>query len=152
MTTAINNNHAAIPAPPIENEDVWTAHRQAITEALAPQGAMEKAVVDRIALILWRQTRLAKYEADLTTLALEEVTDPLPSSVEFDLPDLFATKKKASPEQQKSREDRDRRKHLAEATLLDETTLAKIAQWERHLSKELMRTLKHLQAVRSLRG
>jgi hypothetical protein len=164
MTTATNNREhvsapdasrgdasAAIHIIPGESMAEWAAHCASVAVSFSPVGEVETLLAQRIANILWRLNRLARYEVELTAAGIEETTNPLPSGFDTDL-DSFSFGKKATPEQAKVKAERDKRKLLIERTMLDEGTLAKIAQWERHLSKELMRTLKHLQSVRSLRG
>lgn len=52
------------PAPVIPGEDAgeWERHYAGIVEALAPAGAVESALADRVALLLWRMERVARYE------------------------------------------------------------------------------------------
>ncbi len=52
------------PAPVIPGEDAgeWERHHAGITDALAPAGAVEAALADRVALLLWRLGRVGRYE------------------------------------------------------------------------------------------
>jgi hypothetical protein len=57
---------------PGENADEWEAHRNAIVDDLAPHGAMELALAERVALTLWRLRRVVRFERDLITNAQSE--------------------------------------------------------------------------------
>src|SRR4051812_49772122 len=50
--------------PVIAGEDasVWEAHREGILRDLAPVGAIEEALAQRVALLLWRLARVARFE------------------------------------------------------------------------------------------
>jgi len=52
------------PAPVIPGEDAgeWGRHYAGIVDTLAPAGAVESALTDRVALLLWRMGRVARYE------------------------------------------------------------------------------------------
>lgn len=52
------------PAPVIPGEDAgeWEGHHAGIVAALAPIGAVETALADRVALLIWRLARVGRYE------------------------------------------------------------------------------------------
>ncbi len=52
------------PAPVIPGEDAgeWERHHAGIVDALAPAVAVESALADRVALLLWRMGRVGRYE------------------------------------------------------------------------------------------
>jgi hypothetical protein len=47
-----------------ESEGAWRAHREAILESLSPEGGMEEALAERVALNLWRLNRVTVYETE----------------------------------------------------------------------------------------
>jgi hypothetical protein len=47
---------------PLEHQSAWEAHRAAIVKDLAPVGAVERALAERIALLWWRLDRAAVVE------------------------------------------------------------------------------------------
>lgn len=53
--------------PHLESQEEWDAHRQQLLENLAPVGATEELLVERIALLFWRLARLARYEVAQAT-------------------------------------------------------------------------------------
>ncbi len=55
--------------PRVENVDDWERHRASTIESLAPSGALEHALAERVALILWRLGRVARFEQNITTIA-----------------------------------------------------------------------------------
>ena len=53
--------HAPV-IPGLETAEDWQAHRSGILPALAPQGALESELAERVALLLWRLKRVARFE------------------------------------------------------------------------------------------
>lgn len=53
---------AVVPVIAGEDASVWEAHRAGIVRDLAPAGAIEGALAQRIALVLWRLARVVRYE------------------------------------------------------------------------------------------
>jgi hypothetical protein len=53
---------ARIPVLPGESAEEWEAHRSGILDALAPVGLLEVTLAERVALLLWRLGRLARFE------------------------------------------------------------------------------------------
>ena len=67
--------------PGFEREEDWQAHQAGILQSLAPIGLLETRLAERAALILWRLERLARYEATIIRVNLEEAAEPpAPSS------------------------------------------------------------------------
>jgi len=50
---------------PGEDPDEWEAHRAAVVADLRPEGPVELALAESVALKLWRLGRVVRYEADL---------------------------------------------------------------------------------------
>ncbi len=63
---------ARLPVVPGESEADWQTHRQGITDSLDPVGLLEVTLAERVVLLLWRLTRLARYEAANTVAAMED--------------------------------------------------------------------------------
>jgi hypothetical protein len=60
--------------PDVERPEDWEAHVEAVLEDLRPAGYVETTLVERVALILWRLGRVARYERETTALELEAVS------------------------------------------------------------------------------
>jgi hypothetical protein len=60
-----------------ESEATWKSHREGIIDSLAPEGGMEQALAERVALCTWRLNRVTAYETERLveeqTSVLEEV-------------------------------------------------------------------------------
>ncbi len=54
-------------ATPYEQPEAWHAYRDAIVHDLAPYGDLETILAERIALLHWRQARIARHECALIT-------------------------------------------------------------------------------------
>jgi len=68
--------------PDLEREEDWDAHRAGMVASLAPQGYLEATLAERIALLLWRLQRVARYESDAIALSQERVQEDLMRSNE----------------------------------------------------------------------
>jgi hypothetical protein len=62
-----------LPVLPGERARDWEAHQAGILRSLAPVGALEEALAQRVALCLWRQRRVILYEVGVTAAGLAEV-------------------------------------------------------------------------------
>lgn len=62
MNATAHGLRTLVPVIPGEDAAVWEDHRAAVVDALIPTGAMEEALAERIALLLWRLGRVARYE------------------------------------------------------------------------------------------
>jgi hypothetical protein len=58
-----------------ESEGAWKAHREAILESLSPEGGMEEALAERVALNLWRLNRVTVYETESIASEQEAVQE-----------------------------------------------------------------------------
>src|SRR5215212_7676779 len=58
-----------------ESEQGWQRHREAILESLAPEGGLEKALGERVALCSWRLNRVLAYETESITQEQETVSE-----------------------------------------------------------------------------
>ena len=81
-------------APVLPGEDIaaWERHKAGVAASLAPVGALERALADRVALTLWRLERFARAEAlaaaaDLADAVLLRMSS-LPTEAENPRPDL----------------------------------------------------------------
>jgi hypothetical protein len=60
-----------------ESEQGWQRHREAILESLAPEGGLEEALAERVALCSWRLNRVIAYETESITQEQETVSEEL---------------------------------------------------------------------------
>jgi hypothetical protein len=59
--------------PWFETEEDWFAFRDSIFESIQPQGGLELALADRVALLLWRLMRIARYERESIASSMADV-------------------------------------------------------------------------------
>jgi hypothetical protein len=59
----------------LERVQDWEAHHQGILDSLAPAGALEVALAERVALCSWRLARVVRYETAVTAVGLERIED-----------------------------------------------------------------------------
>jgi hypothetical protein len=60
-----------------ESEQGWQRHREAILESIAPEGGLEEALAERVALCSWRLNRVIAYETESITQEQETVSEEL---------------------------------------------------------------------------
>ncbi len=59
--------------PGVESAEEWEAHRDGVVAALAPQGAMESMLAERVATLSWRLRRVERYECSAIAAGRERV-------------------------------------------------------------------------------
>src|SRR5438874_542664 len=63
--------------PEVEARDAWQAHLNGTLTSLQPSGHLEMVLAERVALILWRMNRVARFEREITAVGQERVVDDL---------------------------------------------------------------------------
>ena len=63
--------------PEVETRDEWEAHLAGTLASLTPAGHLETVLAERVALILWRMNRVARFEREVTAVGQERVVDDL---------------------------------------------------------------------------
>ena len=63
--------------PGQEDPDEWTTHLEALLEDLSPAGYLERVLVERIAIQLWRLRRVVRYEREVAAVELEKLPERL---------------------------------------------------------------------------
>lgn len=134
---------AAPVLPGVEKLETWDAHLGGVLDSLAPQGYLEERLVERVALLLWRLGRVARYETETTATALENAERDLLREKMFDL-DSGAQDDATNRHEL----DRFRRKRL----LLKPETLDSLSRYETTLERSLLRTLSELERLRASRS
>jgi hypothetical protein len=61
----------------METRDAWKDHLDGTLASLQPSGHLETVLADRVALILWRMNRVARFEREITAVGQERVVDDL---------------------------------------------------------------------------
>src|SRR5215211_1536482 len=76
-----SSKHGILSLRPVvvhfESEHAWQRHREAILESLAPEGGLEEALGERVALCSWRLNRVLAYETESITQEQEAVSEEL---------------------------------------------------------------------------
>jgi hypothetical protein len=84
--------YSALPViPGLEWREDWDTHRLGIFKSLVPEGGLEDALAERVALCLWRLTRVHRYETAITSVGLERIEDqlrPRKPAVQINFPGL----------------------------------------------------------------
>jgi hypothetical protein len=74
--------------PGLETAADWDQHRATTIAGLAPSGHLEELLAERVALILWRIGRVARYERDVTADAQQRIPDDLAAGAAQDETDV----------------------------------------------------------------
>jgi hypothetical protein len=61
----------------LERNEDWATHRDGIFKSLAPEGTLEEALAERVALCFWRLNRVHRYETAITSVGLERIEEQL---------------------------------------------------------------------------
>lgn len=130
--------------PGVEVQEYWEAHRQRIVESLEVENAMEQALANRIASLLWRLERVIQYEIAMVNDRRESIPDDVVSWAQIE---YISTKRR--PEKQ---EIRDRAIKMAAIRILpDSNELMKIRRYESHLHRMLLQTMRQLDMIQARR-
>jgi len=83
---------SALPVVPgLEWSEDWESHHAGILKSLAPEGTLEEALAERVALCFWRLTRVHRYDTAVTSVGLERIEEqlrPRPPAVKMSFPGL----------------------------------------------------------------
>lgn len=128
----------------MEEESHWRAHRQGIIASLDPEGELENALADRVALLLWRLDRVTRYEV--------AVTDRHVAGARSDLAiaDAYA---QGTMAEGKLPEVAPERVALTQITRIipPENDLNIIMRYETHLHRQYIQTLHEIEALQARR-
>jgi hypothetical protein len=128
----------------MENESDWQKHRDGIVASLAPEGQLEEALADRVALLIWRLHRVTRYEVAVTDRHVAKARTDLA------IADAHAQGTIAEgifPEVEPERVA------LAQLTRIipPENALHVIMRYESHLHRQYIQTLHELEALQARR-
>ena len=129
--------------PVVENEDDWLALRDSIFQSIQPQGGLEEALAERVAVLLWRLMRIVRYERESVANAQARVGKDLALAAAYSREKLPS---EPTPEIVQ-RIDR----MLMDRLLPDDATLNKIMRYETRLHRHLLQTLHQLALIKGFR-
>lgn len=170
----IYSNSPVIPG--VESEEDWAAHRNELIDTLAPSGALELMLAERVALLSWRLLRVARYERGAIATRQEQVVDELQRRLEGERrhsviregsraseeidelmlgPSMRASIDARHPVESidttVNRREQEEGFLRRERLLPDEATLNKVMRYESHLNRQLFQALHELEAVQTRR-
>lgn len=138
--------------PGMEREQDWLAHRDGISESLAPEGHLERVLAERIALLLWRLQRVTRLE---NAVAAYQVDQTVPDRITAD---AYRFGAEAIIEQAEGKrddlpeptpEEMDLQRELRIIPWRDQ--LEKIMRYESHLHRQWVQTLHEIEALQTRR-
>lgn len=114
------------PLVPGENEADWQGHLDGILASLQPVGALESALANRVALLLWRLNRV--WRAETATIARQ-----MENKLKYDFDGLIGTPTRP------------------EELSIPMPNEDHISRYETHISRQLWATLHELEAIQRRR-
>jgi len=126
----------------VESVEDWEYHLEQAIASLEPEGYMETQLAVRIAEVLWRQRRVARYEADNIGVALDSMPDALAAAARYGAA-VTGTEETMTLEKVELQ--------TGIRMLPDGDTLQKITRYESHLHRQLIQTLHELEAMQARR-
>jgi hypothetical protein len=127
----------------VESEEDWERLRSGIFEYLQVEGALEEALADRIAGIIWRLYRVVRFESEAINQYLRDVPRDWRSSQP-----LRGRKAPAEP----SPEQLDEMSQMMMSRLLPgDETMNKVMRYETKFHRYLLQTLHQLMVLKGLK-
>ena len=130
--------------PGMQDEEEWYEFLGGIDESLAPEGVLEDALVERIAVLAWRLRRVTRFEVRATMRHIESTLMGLAIAENY----MAGTEGDDIIEPDPERVyDRQQDRLLPSGSDLD-----KIMRYETHLHRQWLQTLHELEAIQARRG
>jgi hypothetical protein len=126
----------------VERVEDWEYHLEQVIASREPEGYLETELTVRIAELLWRLRRIARYEADNVGVALDTMPDALAAAARYGAA-LTGKEQKMTLEKIEMQ--------TGIRMLPDGDTLQKITRYESHLHRQLIQTLHELEAMQARR-
>jgi hypothetical protein len=123
----------------------WKRHRDAIIESLSVEGHLETELADRVALLLWRLKRVARYETDMTNQYIQNIPDDMVMAATYAKGALNIPTEEAITLEKVG--------NLIDRRLLPSgEILERVMRYEAHLHRQLIQTLRELEALQARRN
>lgn len=137
----------ALVIPGIESLDEWREFSAEAASALAPEGAIESALAERIVELLWRGRRVARAEQRL----IEDEYERLLIMERRRIEHARAVREELAGNFYASAYDPEPRE-VAPPLLAADSALSPILRYEAHLSRQLYRAMHELEALQAARN
>lgn len=128
----------------IESTEDWERHVEAIIASKEPEGYLETELVVRVAEVLWRLRRVAHYEADKISVALDAMPGADATAARCDAQVTGRPIEELTTLEQVEMQTGIR-------MIPDGETLKSITRHESHLHRQLLQTLHELEAMQARR-
>lgn len=129
--------------PNVENEDEWAEHRERTFASFEPDNYLEEALVERVAVTLWRFKRLVRFEREQVRNRQSRIPMDIAMVAMMD-------NRKLPPEP--SQQDADRISGwLMDRLIPEEKEFNLLMRWESRLHRQLLQLLHELEAMKARR-
>jgi len=86
--------YAVDPAlPGLERRETWEAHREGVLRSLSPDGYLEEVFAERVAFLLWRLRRVARYEREAVLASWKKAEETFSASRPALSPEAYRTER-----------------------------------------------------------
>ena len=130
--------------PDLETEEDWQAHRTRLFDDLDPHGALEEALVERIALTLWQHQRLVRFQRAAVIRGSFFALDAMSDFATYD-------ERRHGIPREESLSDEKVERRLLESLIPTGDDLAKIMRYEAHLNRQLYQAMHEIEALKARR-
>jgi hypothetical protein len=130
--------------PWFESEEDWLAWRDGFFEDFKPEGAVQMALVDRAAAIMWRMLRVQRYERESVVNELTRIASDLRMSA------MIAQEEFS--EELTPRRRRQMERAAMERLVPSDATLNKVIRYEARLQRWLLQTLHEITRLKRLKA
>jgi hypothetical protein len=140
--------HAVLSQTPVipefESEQDWQAHRTRLFDDLDPHGALEEALVERIALTLWQHQRLVRFQVAAVIRGSFSSLEAMSAAA------TYGERRLGIPREEALSDENVERRLLA-CLIPPSEDLAKIMRYEAHLNRQLYQAMHELEALKARR-
>lgn len=139
----ITSNSPVIPG--MENEADWQRHCDGIVASIEPVGGLEEFFAQRLASLLWRLSRVVRYEVAAIMIAIEGTAFDVAANENYLARTSMAEDDAIVSEPEIVEEQRELR------ILPSEHHLERITKLERHFHRQVLQTLHEIEALQARR-
>ena len=129
----------------MERQSDWRHHLDGIVASLAPEGELERALAERVALLLWRLRRVARYELAVINSQGEG------AALDLAIADRYLQSRPSPGEEIPDPDPEDVRRAQQTRIIPYNEPLDKIMRYETHLHRQCLQTLHEIEALQARR-
>jgi hypothetical protein len=131
--------------PGLERDEDWHAFRDSVFESIKPEGGLELAFADQVAIGLWRQMRLVRFEREVT---YADQTSGMAQDLRLE---AIRRKQQNTPTELTPEVEALLNRSLMRRLIPSDSTLTRIIRYHALLRREVGHALRNLEALKKER-